>query len=171
MSASTSTIRPSRPTRPPTMRRPKPLNPPPVRGSPMVRCQRSSTTPIASSRMVDPQGGQLTQRLHLREGDRFKRMAETQSAATLHLTKDQCQSSVSDLRGDNVDLSPSRQRQFRSRTCRPCRSNSAQASSSPRTPNCCLDSAFGIARLQTAACVGRSRIVRPHQKSVETART
>jgi hypothetical protein len=171
MSASTSTIRPSRPTRPPTMRRPKPLNPPPVRGSPMVRCQRSSTTPIASSRMVDPQGGQLTQRLHLREGDRFKRMAETQSAATLHLTKDQYQSSVSDLRGDNVDLSQPAAPFPLQNPAGPAVPTSAQASSSPRTPNCCLDSAFGIARLQTAACVGRSRIVRPHQKSVETART
>jgi hypothetical protein len=31
-------------------------------------------------------------------------MAETQTAATLHLTKDQRQSRRSSLRGDNVDL-------------------------------------------------------------------
>jgi hypothetical protein len=55
--------------------------------------------------LAHPQGGQLTQRLHLRKGDRLKRMAETQPAATLHLAEDQSQSCRASLRGDNVNLS------------------------------------------------------------------
>src|SRR4029453_11972483 len=41
---------------------------------------------------------------HLGEGDRFKRMTETQSGSALHLTKDQRDSLLAGLRGDNVDL-------------------------------------------------------------------
>jgi hypothetical protein len=42
-------------------------------------------------------------------------------------------------------ISASRQRQFRSSICMPCRSNSAQAKSSPRTPNCFFGSVAGMA--------------------------
>jgi hypothetical protein len=45
----------------------------------------------------------------------------------------------------------------------PCRSNSAQAKSSPRTPNSCLNSVDGIAHPRSEACVHRPQIVRGHQ--------
>src|SRR5687767_935538 len=54
--------------------------------------------------LAHPQSRELPQGPHLRKGDRLKRMAESEPAAALHLTKDQRQPSVSDFRGDNVDL-------------------------------------------------------------------
>src|SRR5688500_9831639 len=51
-----------------------------------------------------PQSRELPQGPHLRKSDRLERMAETEPAAALHLTKDQCQPSISNFRGDNVDL-------------------------------------------------------------------
>jgi hypothetical protein len=53
--------------------------------------------------LTHPHRGQLTQRPHLRVRNRLKRMAETQTATTLHLTKDQRDSLLAGLRSDNVD--------------------------------------------------------------------
>src|SRR5829696_5508401 len=55
--------------------------------------------------LAHPQGGELSQRLHLRKSDRLERMAETEPAATLHLTEDQGEPCAPDIRSDNVDLS------------------------------------------------------------------
>src|SRR5687767_13091852 len=55
--------------------------------------------------LAHPQGGELSQRPHLRKGDRLERMAETEPAATLHLTEDQGEPCAPDIRSDNVDLS------------------------------------------------------------------
>src|SRR5215216_5416958 len=59
---------------------------------------------LRSVMLPHPQSGQLTQRPRLRKSDRLKRMAETKPTAALHLIKDQRDSLLAGLRGDNVDL-------------------------------------------------------------------
>jgi hypothetical protein len=54
--------------------------------------------------LAHPQGGELSQRPHLRKSDRLERMAEAEPAATLHLTEDQGEPCISDIGSDNVDL-------------------------------------------------------------------
>jgi hypothetical protein len=56
----------------------------------------------------------------------------------------------------------------RSNTRIPCRSNSAQAKSSPRTPNCFFDSVAAIGHLQRKHAYARANRAWP-LKSVETA--
>jgi hypothetical protein len=110
--------------------------------------------------LTHPYRGELPQRLHLRKSDRLKRMAETKPAAALHLTKDECESSVAGLRGDNVDLpQPAAPISAPTPAC-PAAPNSAQAKSSPRTPNCFFDSVAGIAHLRTKACAHRAETCR-----------
>src|SRR5215211_5245318 len=112
MSASTSTIRPSKPTRghrPRTRRRHSTHRPHMGQRWCLTWHHHHTDRVQPDSRglhvmLTHPYRRQLPQRLHLRKRDRLKRMAKTQPAAALHLTKDQRHSPLAALRGNNVDL-------------------------------------------------------------------
>jgi hypothetical protein len=111
----------------------------------------------------------LPQSPHLRKSDCLKRMTESQSAA--HFTSQKTSvRPASPTSAATMSISPSRQRQFRSSTCMPCRPNSAQAKSFPRAPICCLAPVLGIAPPPP----GSMRTPTPNRarspKSVETHR-
>jgi hypothetical protein len=112
MSASTSTIRPSKPTSATDHAHADANSAHRSHVSQRRRLARShnDTDRIqADGRCFDamlphPQRRELPQSPHLGEGDRLKGMAETKPTSALHLTEDQHEAMLTDLRGDNVDL-------------------------------------------------------------------